>query len=151
MKRTYIPKKEEIKKTWYLLDAESCILGRLASRAAQILRGKHKTCFTPHLDVGDFVVVINAEKVRVTGRKEDEKKYYRHSGYPGGIKSVNLATLRKKHPEVIIQKAVQGMLPHSKLGRELSKNLKVYRGSAHPHQAQKPEQIKLQRRVNYFG
>jgi len=142
MQDMYIPKQGEIKKSWYLFDAGDYILGRLASRAAQILRGKNKPYFTPHMDTGDFVVVINAEKIKVTGKKEKEKKYYRHSGYPGGLKTVNLATLRKRHPERIIEKAVKGMLPHNKLGRKLLKNLKVYKGSKHPHQAQNPELVK---------
>jgi len=143
METTYIPKKTEVKRKWYLFDAESLILGRLAVRVAQILRGKDKPMFTPHLDTGDFVVVINAEKIKVTGNKEEAKNYYRHSGYPGGIKSQNLAALRKKHPERIIQKAVRGMLPRTKLGNKLIKKLKVYRGSNHPHQSQNPELIKL--------
>ena len=143
MKTTYFPKTDEVKRNWYLIDADDFILGRLASKTAQILRGKNKAIFTPYLDTGDFVVVINAEKVRVTGNKEEEKKYWRHSGYPGGIKSQNLATLRERHPERIIQKAVRGMLPHTKLGRKVLKKLKVYRGSGHPHQAQNPELIKL--------
>ncbi len=143
MKETYIPTPDDLKKKWYLFDAENAILGRLASRVAQILRGKDKSYFTPYLDTGDFVIVINAEKVKVTGRKEDGKVYYRHSGYPGGLKSVNLATLREKKPEEIIQIAVKGMLPHNKLGRKLIKKLKVYRGTEHPHQAQNPELVKL--------
>lgn len=143
MKTTYFPKKGEVKKEWYLIDADNFILGRLASKTARILRGKDKASFTPHLDTGDFVVVINAEKVRVTGNKEEQKKYWHHSGYPGGIKSHNLAALRERHPERIIQKAVRGMLPHTKLGRKLLKKLKVYRGPTHPHQAQNPGLIKL--------
>ncbi len=143
MKTTYFPKKGEVKRDWYLIDADNFVLGRLASKTARILRGKNKACFTPYLDTGDFVVVINAEKVRVTGNKEEEKKYWRHSGYPGGIKSQNVAALRERHPERIIQKAVRGMLPHTKLGRKLIKKLKVYRGPTHPHQAQTPGLIKL--------
>ncbi|MEA3369154.1 MAG: 50S ribosomal protein L13 [Candidatus Ratteibacteria bacterium] len=143
MKTTYFPKKSEVKRNWYLIDADNFVLGRLASKTARILRGKNKASFTPYLDTGDFVVVINAEKIRVTGNKEEQKKYWRHSGYPGGIKSQNLAVLRERHPERIIQKAVRGMLPHTKLGRQLIKKLKVYRGPTHPHQAQVPGLINL--------
>ena len=141
--RTYIPKEAEIEKKWYLVDAEGKILGRLASKIAQILSGKNKPIYTPHLDVGDFVVVINAQKVKVTGGKEEKKMYYHHSGYPGGIKGIVYEKLLKKKPEMIIQEAVKGMLPKSKLGRKMFKKLKVYAGSEHPHQAQKLEKIDL--------
>jgi len=141
--KTYIPKVEDIEKKWYLVDAEGKVLGRLASKIARILSGKNKPIYTPHLDVGDFVVVINAEKVRVTGGKEKKKIYYRHSGYPGGLKSWTYEELLKKDPSRIIRKAVQGMLPKNKLGRRMLKKLKVYPGPEHPHQAQKPQKIEL--------
>ncbi|RLE10843.1 50S ribosomal protein L13 [Candidatus Aerophobetes bacterium] len=141
--KTYIPKVEDIEKRWYLVDAEGKVLGRLASKIARILSGKNKPIYTPHLDVGDFVVVINAEKVRVTGGKEKKKIYYHHSGYPGGLKSWTYEELLKKDPSRIIRKAVQGMLPKNKLGRRMLKKLKVYPGPEHPHQAQKPQKIEL--------
>ena len=141
--KTYIPKVEDIEKRWYLVDAEGKVLGRLASKIARILSGKNKPIYTPHLDVGDFVVVINAEKVRVTGGKEKKKIYYHHSGYPGGLKSWTYEKLLKKDPSRIIRKAVQGMLPKNKLGRRMLKKLKVYPGPEHPHQAQKPQKIEL--------
>lgn len=138
---SYMAKPLEIKKDrkWYTLDAEGKVLGRLATEAARILRGKHKPDFTPHVDTGDFVIVINAEKAVLTGNKLANKKYYRHSGYPGGLKEVSYASLMKTRPELALEKAIKGMLPHNKLGAAMSKKLKVYRGSAHPHQAQKPE------------
>lgn len=141
--KTYIPKEAEIEKKWYLVDAEGKILGRLASKIAQILSGKNKPIYTPHLDVGDFVVVINAQKVKVTGGKEEKKMYYHHSGYPGGIKGIVYEKLLKKKPEMIIREAVKGMLPKSKLGRKMFKKLKVYAGGKHPHQAQRLEKIEL--------
>jgi len=139
--KTYIPKLAEIERKWCLVDAEGKVLGRLASRLAQILSGKDKPIYTPHLDVGDFVVVINAEKVKVTGAKEEKKIYYRHSGYPGGLKERTYEELLSKRPEDIIRKAVRGMLPKNKLGRQMFKKLKVYAGSEHPHQAQRPEKL----------
>jgi len=139
--KTYIPKLAEIERKWHLVDAEGKILGRLASRIAQILSGKDKPIYTPHLDVGDFVVVINAEKVKVTGGKEEKKIYYRHSGYPGGLKERTYEELLSKKPQDIIRKAVRGMLPKNKLGRQMFKKLKVYAGSEHPHQAQRPEKL----------
>ncbi len=139
--KTYIPKLAEIERKWHLVDAEGKILGRLASRIAQILSGKDKPIYTPHLDVGDFVVVINAEKVKVTGGKEEKKIYYRHTGYPGGLKERTYEELLSKRPEDIIRKAVRGMLPKNKLGRQMFKKLKVYTGSEHPHQAQRPEKL----------
>ena len=134
---------EEITRDWYLVDADNQILGRLASRVAQILRGKNKRYFTPHMDMGDFVVIINAEKVKVTGNKEADKTYFRHSGYPGGITEVNLKLVRQKHPEKIITNAVKGMLPHNRLGRKLLKHLKIYATEVHPHTAQQPQAITL--------
>ena len=134
---------EEITRDWYIVDADNQILGRLASRVAQILRGKNKPYFTPHMDMGDFVVIINAEKVKVTGNKEADKTYFRHSGYPGGITEVNLKEVRNKHPEKIITNAVKGMLPHNRLGRKLLKHLKIYATEVHPHTAQQPQAITL--------
>jgi len=135
---TYIPKKEEIKRKWFLINAEGEILGRLAVKIAKILSGKEKPIYTPHLDVGDFVVVINAEKIKVTGNKKEKKVYYRHSGYPGGLKKKTYEEILKENPERIIKEAVKGMLPKNKLGRRMFKKLKVYKGSDYPHQAQKP-------------
>ncbi len=134
---------EEITRDWYLVDADNQILGRLASRVAQILRGKNKPYFTPHMDMGDFVVIINAEKVKVTGNKEADKTYFRHSGYPGGITEVNLKKVRQQHPEKIITNAVKGMLPHNRLGRKLLTHLKIYTTEVHPHTAQQPQTITL--------
>ncbi len=141
--KTYVPKKTEIKKNWYLVDAEGKVLGRLASKIAQVLSGKNKPIYTPHLDTGDFVVVINAKKVKVTGNKEKKKIYYHYSGYPGGMKEIVYEKLLQKKPALIIQKAVKGMLPKSKLGRKMFKKLKVYAGTEHRHQAQNPEKIEL--------
>jgi len=133
----------DITHDWYLLDAKDQILGRIASKVAQILRGKNKPYFTSHMDMGDFVVIINAEKVKVTGNKEEDKIYFRHSGYPGGITAVNLKKVRQQNPEKIITNAVKGMLPNNRLGRKLLKHLKVYSKEAHPHKAQEPEIITL--------
>jgi len=141
--KTYIPKAKEIKKKWYLVDAEGKILGRLASKIAQILTGKTKPIYTPFLDVGDFVIVINAKKVKVTGGKEKKKIYYHYSGYPGGMKEKTYEELLKEKPEKIIQEAVRGMIPKNKLGRKMLKKLKVYPGKEHPHEAQQPEIIEL--------
>jgi large subunit ribosomal protein L13 len=141
--RTFVGKTAEIERQWYVVDAEGQTLGRLASRIAPILRGKHKPVYTPHLDCGDFVVVVNAEKVRVTGRKLDQKAYYRHSGYPGGLTGISLRDQLDKHPERVLQAAVRGMLPKNKLGRRMIKKLKVYAGDSHPHQAQQPEPLEL--------
>ena len=134
---------EDITRDWYLVDADNQTLGRLASRVAQILRGKNKRYFTPHMDMGDFVVIINDEKVKVTGNKEADKTYFRHSGYPGGITEVNLKKVRQQHPEKIITNAVKGMLPHNRLGRKLLKHLKIYATEVHPHTAQQPQAITL--------
>ena len=136
-------KKDEIKRDWFVVDAENQTLGRLASEIAQVIRGKKKPYYTPNLDMGDFVVVINAEKVVVTGSKEEQKKYFSHSGFPGGEKEVSLSSLRSKHPERIIYNAVKGMLPHNRLGRKLIKHLKVYTGSEHPHSSQQPKQFNI--------
>ncbi len=141
--RTFIPKKDDIDQKWWLIDAEGRILGRMATEIADLIRGKRKPQFTSHLDTGDFVVVINAEKIKVTGRKLEQKKYYTHSLYPGGIKEQTLKELLAKKPEEVIQKAVWGMIPKGKLGRALYKKLKVYRGPSHPHEAQNPQEYKF--------
>ncbi len=141
--KTYMAKPGEIEKKWYLVDASGKVLGRLASQIAMILMGKHRPTYTPHVDTGDYVVVVNAEKVVLTGRKLDQKNYYRHSGYPGGLKVVTARQLLQKHPEKLIYLAVKRMLPKNKLGRKMLKKLKVYAGSEHPHQAQKPEPLEL--------
>ena len=141
--KTISLKKSEIQKNWWIVDARGAVLGRLASEVAQILRGKHKTNFTPHLDMGDCVIVINAEKIEVTGNKEKDKKYFSHTGYPGGGKEISLEGLRQSKPEEIIQKAVKGMLPHNKLGRSILSHLKIYVGSEHPHLAQNPQDLKI--------
>lgn len=140
---TYMAKPEEVERQWYVVDATGKTLGRLATRIAEILRGKHKTTFTPHVDTGDFVIVINAEKIHLTGNKWEQKKYYHHSGYPGGIKETTYEKLVEKKPEFIIEKAVKGMIPHNKLGRQIIKKLKVYAGPEHPHQAQQPKELEL--------
>jgi large subunit ribosomal protein L13 len=137
--RSYIPKMDEITREWVVMDASDQVLGRLATEVARFLRGKHKPEFTPHLDTGDFVVVINADKVRLTGAKLEDKVYYRHSGRPGNLKSETARERMDKYPERVIQAAVWGMLPKNRLGRKLLKKLKVYSGSEHPHQAQQPK------------
>jgi large subunit ribosomal protein L13 len=139
--KTYFPKTDEIVKDWYLINAEGATLGRLAAKIAMMIRGKTKPTFTPHTDVGDFVVVINADKVRLTGKKIDLKTYERHTGYPGGLKVVNMRTMLDKKPEDVIKFAVRGMLPKNALGRKIIKKLKVYRGSEHPHKAQMPKEF----------
>ena len=141
---TYYAKKGEVEREWVLIDAEGQVLGRVASLAAQILKGKLKPQYTPHVDTGDFVVIVNADKIKVTGAKAADKVYYRHSGYPGGLKSETFATALAKHPERVIEHAVRGMLPKNTLGRAMGKKLKVYAGPAHPHQAQQPREIKLE-------
>ena len=143
MVKTYTPKPAEIKKEWYEVDAKDKILGRLASEIARILMGKHKPIFSPHIDVGDFVIVTNAEKVKLTGKKWKEKRYYRHSGYIGGLKSRTAEEMRKSFPERIIEYAVKGMLPNNKLRARRMRKLKVYRGPEHPHSAQKPKKLEL--------
>ena len=139
--KTYSAKAEDIDRKWYLIDAEGEILGRLATQIATILRGKNKPNYTPSMDLGDYVVVINAEKIKVTGNKLKGKIYRYHTSYPGGLKSVVLGTLLKRKPELVVKKAVQGMIPHTKLGRAMIKKLKIYKGNEHPHQAQKLEKI----------
>lgn len=140
---TFTAKKDEVEKKWVLVDAKDKVLGRLAADVASILRGKTKPTYTPHTDVGDFVVVINADQVRLTGRKLEQKTYYRHSGYVGGIKSRTARQVMEKNPEEIIRHAVKGMLPKNSLGRSMFKKLKVYAGEAHPHEAQQPQEINL--------
>ncbi len=135
---TYIAKEEQIKdKKWYLIDAKGKVLGRLATQVATILRGKNNPKYTPFMDLGDYVVIINAEKIKVTGNKLKDKIYRYHTFYPGGLKSTNLEVLLEKKPELVVKKAIQGMIPHNRLGRAMIKKLKVYRGENHPHQAQK--------------
>jgi large subunit ribosomal protein L13 len=141
--KTRFAKKNEIERKWYVVDAKDQVLGRLASRVATYLRGKHKPVFTPNSDTGDFIIVVNAEKVKLTGKKIEDKTYYWHTGYPGGIKSEKAKDRLKRKPELIVQKAVQGMLPKNRLGRAMFKKLKVYKGGEHPHDAQKPETLQL--------
>ena len=141
--KTYTPKATEIERAWWVVDAEGKVLGRLASEIAKVLRGKHKPMYTPHLDTGDHVVVINAEKVRLTGKKEEQKTYFRHSGYMGGDKHIPVREMREKHPERIIELAVKGMMPKNNLGRLMLKKLKVYAGSEHPHEAQQPKELEI--------
>ena len=133
----------DVTRQWRLVDASDCVLGRLASRIASVLRGKDKPEYTPHVDVGDFVVVVNADKVRVTGNKREDKMYYRHSGYPGGIKSMSFRSLQERVPERIVELAVKGMLPRNPLGRQMARKLKVYAGPEHPHQAQQPQSMEV--------
>ena len=141
--KTVSMRAEDVRRSWYVVDAENQTLGRLATAIASRLRGKHKPEFTPHVDTGDYIIVVNADKVHVTGNKETGKIYYRHSGYPGGIKGTSLGRMRETHPERIIEKAVKGMLPRNPLGRAMFKKLKVYAGATHPHSAQQPEPLEL--------
>jgi large subunit ribosomal protein L13 len=141
--KTYVPKKDELEKKWWLIDAEGKVLGRLATEIAVLLRGKRNPKYIDFMDSGDFVVVINAEKVKVTGKKMEQKKYYSHSGYPGGLKERTLKELLAKKPEEVIKKAVWGMIPKNRLGRSIHKKLKVYRGTEHPHQAQEPQEYRF--------
>ncbi|MCP4663671.1 MAG: 50S ribosomal protein L13 [bacterium] len=143
MNKTYSPKISEIERRWYVVDADGLRLGRLATRIASILRGKNKPIFTPHMDTGDFVVVVNAEKVVLTGRKEDQKIYYRHSGRPGNLKQETARHLRQRRPTKLVEAAVRGMLPKNRLGRRLYRKLKVYAGPDHPHQAQQPTTVEM--------
>jgi len=141
--RTFTAKEAEIKRDWYVVDAQGQTLGRLASRIAPILKGKHKPIYTPHLDCGDFVIVVNAEKLHVTGRKLDQEFYYHHSGYPGGLAVISLRDQLARHPKRVLEAAVIGMLPKNRLGRRMIKKLKVYAGDSHPHQAQQPKPLEL--------
>ena len=136
--KTYMAKPAEVDRAWYVIDASGQTLGRLSSEVASILRGKHKPTYTPHIDTGDFVIIINAEKIQLTGDKLLQKKYRYHTGYPGGLKEMDYKTLLEKRPERAIEVAIKGMLPHNRLGTQMYRKLKVYRGSEHPHQAQKP-------------
>lgn len=142
--KTFSPKASELTRQWWVVDATGLPLGRLASEVAKLLRGKHKPTFAPHLDGGDYVVVVNAERVAVTSNKSREKIYYRHSGYPGGIKAETFETLRRRRPEAIIERAVRGMLPKNRLGRRMLKKLKVYAGPDHPHAAQRPRPLEVE-------
>ena len=143
MKRTYVTKPEDIQRDWYVVDARGQTLGRLASEIARIIRGKHKPIYSPSADVGDYVIVVNADQVHVTGRKLDDKKYYRHSGYPGGLKEISLRRMLEEHPTRVVEHAVRGMLPKNRLGRKMFKKLKVYAGPEHPHEAQQPKPLEL--------
>lgn len=143
MKNSYMQKKEEVVRNWYILDASEANLGRLATKAAHILRGKHKTTYTPHIDCGDFVIVINASQVNLTGNKLDDKMYYNHSGYTGGLRERTARTMKEKYPEEMIERAIKGMLPKGRLGRQMYKKLFVYAGSEHPHMAQKPVKMDI--------
>jgi large subunit ribosomal protein L13 len=141
--KTYVARPATIEKKWYVVDAQGKTLGRLATVVADVLRGKRKPIYTPHIDTGDFVVIVNAEKIVVTGKKPEQKMYYRHSGYPGGLKSESYAKLLARRPEEIVRRAVRGMLPHNRLGRAQLRKLKVYAGPEHPHTAQQPEVLEI--------
>jgi large subunit ribosomal protein L13 len=141
--RTFTPKPDSVERSWYVIDATDVVLGRLASQAATLLRGKHKPVFAPHVDMGDFVIIVNAEKVALTGQKLEKKRAYRHSGYPGGLRSISYAELLEKDPAKAVEKAIKGMLPHNKLSEQVFKKLKVYTGPEHPHAAQKPAPFEI--------
>ena len=143
MEKTYSTKPTDIERKWYVVDAEDQTLGRLATGIATILKGKHKPVYAPHMDVGDFVIVVNADKVHVTGRKMEQKIYYRHSGYPGGLSEISLRDQLVKHPTRVLERAVRGMLPKNALGRQMLRKLKVYAGPDHPHAAQQPEALEV--------
>ena len=142
-KITQSAREQDVQRDWYVVDAQGQTLGRLATQIATILKGKNKPSYTPHVDCGDYVVVVNAEKIHVTGQKMAQKKYYRHSGYPGGLKEVTLRDQLDKFPDRVVESAVRGMLPHNRLGRRMFKKLKVYKGSSHPHEAQQPKTLEL--------
>jgi large subunit ribosomal protein L13 len=141
--KTFSAKANEVDRRWWLIDAKDQVLGHVAVKAANLLRGKEKVVFTPHVDTGDFVIVINADKVRVSGKKEEQKSFMSFSGYVGGHKSENVRARRGRHPELLIERAVRGMIPHNRLGRAVYRKLKVYRGESHPHSAQRPQSVKL--------
>ena len=141
--KTFMEKKETVNRNWYVIDAENLPLGRVATKAANILRGKHKVTFTPHIDCGDYVIIVNADKVKLTGNKLDQKMYYNHSGFPGGLRERNAKTMVEKYPVEMVERAVKGMLPHNRLGRATAKKLFVYAGADHKHQAQKPVSITI--------
>ena len=140
---TYMAKKSDIKREWFVIDAEGKSLGRVASKAATILRGKHKAIYTPNVDCGDYVIIINAEKVNLTGNKLDDKMYYNHSGYPGGLRERTAREMKEKYPVEMVERAIKGMLPHNRLGRQMSKKLFVYAEESHPHMAQKPAKMEV--------
>lgn len=140
---TFMEKKETVERKWYVVDAEGQTLGRLATKVARVLNGKHKATYTPHIDCGDYVIVVNADKIKLTGNKLMDKKYYNHSGYPGGLRERNAKTMIEKYPEEMIERAVKGMLPKGRLGRAMNKKLFVYAGPDHKHQAQKPIELKI--------
>ena len=142
--KTYYAKPGEVERAWFLIDAENQVLGRVATKAATLLKGKHKPQYTPHVDTGDFVVIINADKIRLTGTKAAQKSYFRHSGFPGGLREESFAEAMEKHPERVLEHAVKGMLPKNTLGRAMGKKLKVYAGAEHPHAAQKPVKIEVE-------
>ena len=141
--KTFMEKKETVKRDWYVIDATDLPLGRVAAKAANILRGKHKVTFTPHIDCGDYVIIVNAEKVKLTGNKLDQKMYYNHSGFPGGLRERNAKVMVEKYPVEMVERAIKGMLPHNRLGRATAKKLFVYAGPEHKHSAQKPESITI--------
>ena len=141
--KTFMEKKETVNRKWYVIDAENLPLGRVATKAANLLRGKHKVTFTPHVDCGDFVIIVNADKVKLTGNKLEQKMYYNHSGFPGGLRERNAKTMIENYPVEMVERAVKGMLPHNRLGRATGKKLFVYAGSEHKHSAQKPESITI--------
>ena len=143
MKNTYMQKKETVERNWYVIDAEGVNLGRLATRVADVLRGKHKPTYTPHIDCGDFVIVVNASKVNLTGNKLNDKIYYNHSGYTGGLRERTAKEMRENYSVEMIERAVKGMIPHTRLGRQVAKKLFVYEGAEHPHMAQKPVEMKI--------
>jgi large subunit ribosomal protein L13 len=141
--KTYTVKAGEIRRKWYVIDAQDLVLGRLASEVAQILRGKRNPTYSPHMDVGDNVIIVNSDKIKLTGNKQEQKIYYRHSGYPGGLREIPYSDLMKNKSDFVVKKAVRGMLPHNRLGRQMLKKLHVYKGASHPHKAQQPEQLEL--------
>lgn len=143
MARTYSAKEADIKRKWYVVDADGKTLGRLATQIANVLRGKHKPIFTPHVDTGDHVIVVNAEKIHLTGDKVQQKTYYRHSGYPGGLKSETVKDVLARKPSAVVERAIKGMLPKTTLGKQMARKLNVYAGPTHPHQAQQPEVLPL--------
>ena len=143
MKNSYMQKKEKVERNWYIIDAEGVNLGRLATRVADVLRGKHKPTYTPHIDCGDYVIVVNASKVNLTGNKLNDKIYYNHSGYTGGLRERTAKEMRENYPVEMIERAVKGMIPHTRLGRQVAKKLFVYEGAEHPHMAQKPVEMKI--------
>ena len=143
MRNTYMQKKEDVKRNWFVIDAEGQTLGRLATQAAHVLRGKHKPTYTPHIDGGDYVIIVNADKVNLTGNKLDNKIYYNHSGYTGGLRERTARVMKEKYPVEMVERAIKGMLPKGRLGRQMYKKLFVYAGSEHPHAAQKPVEMKV--------